>query len=104
MPRPTQPTSDPLADLRDAAATPPPAAPEDVEAPADPQPTHGQGWHDDATAVVVAAWHADPTSNRFVHHGGNCGCRYLARQALQAVHGAPVDPQEGADPTEKPDE
>lgn len=40
---------------------------------------------DDARAVMVAAWHADTTVDRFVHKGGVCGCNYLAGVTVRAI-------------------
>lgn len=86
--KPTKTSADPLADLREewGAGDEPPEtpAPETPAAPArkltDPER------HDEDVSVVVAAWHADPTSQGFVHRGGGCGCRYLAGVALNASH------------------
>lgn len=92
MARPSKPTPDPLADLRPSTDAPPPGPTEDEGAGDDnltPEPMRSQAWHDAHIPVIVAAWHADPTSHGFVHHGGTCGCRYLARSALQAAMGAP---------------
>ena len=92
MPRtPTTPTPapDPLADLREADTTGPPAPPSENLEPA-VVPLHSQAWHDRAEAETVAAWHADTTAPGFLHRGGVCGCRYLARTGLRATLGPPV--------------
>lgn len=83
----TQP--DPLADLRTDPV--PGISPELMQAepgedgPVTIRPMVDQDTQDDMVAEVVAAWHADPTSQGFLHGGGQCGCRYIARQALQAA-------------------
>ena len=83
------PAPDPLADLREPDTTGPPAPPaENLEPEA--VPLHTQAWHDRAEAETVAAWHADTTAPGFLHRGGVCGCRYLARTALRATLGPPV--------------
>lgn len=114
-PKPVAPPEDPLADLRepDDAPTDLPAqhdpigrqAPDCPECPdaepgmgcaacgkpvevlavTDIRPMVTQGIHDEMVAEAVAAFHADPTSQGFLHGGGQCGCRYIARIALQAA-------------------
>lgn len=93
-PKPAAPAADPLADLRE-----PDDAPTDLPAQADPaapgeaelepavqvRPMVTQGIHDEMVAEAVAAFHRDPTSQGFLHGGGQCGCRYIARIALQAA-------------------
>lgn len=66
-----EPTSEPAPEAADGAA------------PARPLVTEGDRTED--VAVMVAAWHADPTAVGFVHRGGMCGCRYLARVASDAA-------------------
>jgi hypothetical protein len=109
MPRtPAVPAADPLADLRDvsslAAVEGPSAAPAPLPGPAastetqdEPAaPGEAQGlvtdalWHQAAVALMVATWHRDRTAQSLGHGGGTCGCVYLARMALVAVHGQPV--------------
>lgn len=103
-PKPVAPPEDPLADLRE-----PDDAPTDLPAQHDPigsqcqvpdcpeahdpepvavvniRPMVTQGIHDEMVAEAVAAFHVDPTSQGFLHGGGQCGCRYIARIALQAA-------------------
>ena len=88
-PAPTPP-ADELESLReewsgpdDEPAPGPDAKAADGAAPARPLVTEGDRTED--VAVMVAAWHADPTAVGFVHRGGMCGCRYLARAALDAA-------------------
>lgn len=92
MPRtPAQPAPDPLADLRTldeptavvlvetavpVVATIPGVMPTAEDLALD---------EDQAVAVVVKVWHADPTAQSFGHKGGACGCAYLARKAAQAL-------------------
>lgn len=38
---------------------------------------------DAEVALMVAAWHDNTPALGFLHGGGNCGCRYLARTALR---------------------
>lgn len=95
-------TLDPLADLRepdhpaDQATILPgggliegvqPGPPAEGEEPAvEVRPLVSQGIQDQMVSEVVAAWHADPSSLGFLHGGGSmCGCRYMARVALQAA-------------------
>lgn len=33
-------------------------------------------------AEMIAAWHADTPALGFLHNGGRCGCRYVAKVAL----------------------
>lgn len=47
---------------------------------------------DAQVAEMIAAWHADTVSLGFLHGGGRCGCRYLARTALRVTK--PGKPQE----------
>lgn len=72
---------DPLADLRQADATPespsglnsgPRAAPQRAVA--------GDGLED-----VVRAWHDDYAASTFLHRGAACGCRHVAAVALEAL-------------------
>lgn len=97
MPRtPAAPPADPLADLRESDTPGPPTPPaENLEPEA--VPLHTQAWHDRAEAETVAAWHADTTAPGFLHRGGVCGCRYLARTALRATLGPPVAEPEDDD-------
>lgn len=100
-------STDPLADLRDgtspqigAGAAEPPAAaqlPEVLEVDvAVIRPMVSQEVWDDMVVEMVTAWHTDPTSQGFLHGGGQCGCRYIAQRALQvAVPVAEEDPEEG---------
>lgn len=99
MPKPTAP-ADPLADLRqqpaDAAGvtltqpTPPDETPEPERLELLPL---DQLWHDAAINHTVAAWHNDETATGMIHRpAAGCSCRYLARMAVQAIHGAPVEP------------
>lgn len=86
---------DPLADLREpdhpADLTAPPVqvnaeGQEEEEAVVEVRPMVSQETRDQMVAEVVAAWHADPSSLGFLHGGGSmCGCRYMARVALQAA-------------------
>lgn len=88
-----EPTPDPLADLREDDDTPGPEAVEttgtatiDVDpAVLTVRPMVDQATQDEMVAEAVAAFHADPTSQGFLHGGGQCGCRYIARQAIQAA-------------------
>lgn len=97
---PQKPQADPLADLRggtegpDLAPLPtlPPSAdgtdlPDDgSEAEGiDVRPMVSPDLWDEMVAEVVAAWHADPTSQGFLHGGGQCGCLYIARAGLRAA-------------------
>ena len=94
-PAPTPPPEDPLADLRQDDDTPP-APPEEETPPVqengEDQPEDGEVrpmvtqevWDEMVTEAVVA-FHQDPTSQGFLHGGGQCGCRYIARVALQAA-------------------
>jgi hypothetical protein len=38
-----------------------------------------------AVAVLIAAWHADPTALGFLHKGGVCGCHYLANLSVRSI-------------------
>lgn len=101
--------TDPLADLRQewgGGEAGEPAIPfPDVE-PADQGdpdavsvPLTTEERREEMTAVIIAAWHADPVSHGFLHRGNRCGCRYIIARALDAV--APVAPdedEEEADP------
>ena len=107
--RPTPP-ADPLADLREQ--TPPasgvtltqPTPPDDPAPDLDLLELHDQLWHDGAVGVTVQAWHDDETAASMVHRpGGGCSCRYLARLAVQAIHGDPTpdpEPDDDDDPQE----
>lgn len=106
--QPASPPEDPLADLRQPDAPALPETPvqgnqEDLE-PEPPEvtdlrPMVTQEVWDEMVAEVVAAWHADPTSQGFLHGGGAvCGCRYMARVALQAA--VPVVTEEDLEPKE----
>lgn len=95
MPRkPAAPPADPLADLRPSDDTPniPPVT--DVQPNETEEPfvldALDAAWHEDAQTRIVAAWHHDTTAQGFAHKGGACGCRYLARKALIAAIGEPV--------------
>lgn len=88
--RQTQKPEDPLADLREPDDAGPPEGPSvqvdsDLEPAVDIRPMVTQETQESMVSEAVAAWHADPTSQGFLHGGGQCGCRYLARQALQAA-------------------
>lgn len=86
-PEPTQ--DDPLADLRDDP-TPgdllenPDADPENPES-VEVRPLVTQGIQDEMVTEVMTVWHADTVSLGFLHKGGACGCRYLAKVALRQV-------------------
>jgi len=94
QPAKTQTPPDPLADLREPDA---PGLPEGPSVPGnDPEPEVleedvelrpmvSQEVHDQMVAEVIAAWHADPTSQGFLHGGAVCGCRYMARVALSTA-------------------
>lgn len=74
-----------------------PADQEDQDTVSVPLTTEEQ--REEMTAVIIAAWHADPVSHGFLHRGNRCGCRYIIARALDAV--APVAPdedEEEADP------
>jgi hypothetical protein len=45
-------------------------------------------------AEIVVAYHSDTVATGALHKGGTCACRYLARLALRAALGAPVEPVE----------
>lgn len=90
---PPAPEPDPLADLRgDDDLADLPALPGATDLPDDGtelegvelRPMVSPDLRDEMVAGVIAAWHADPTSQGFLHGGGQCGCRYIARHALQA--------------------
>lgn len=91
-PAPTPP-EDPLADLRDADEPGPPTVPGNGQEPEDQGPDlHGevrpmvtQELWDEMVSEAVASWHQDPTSQGFLHGGGQCGCLYIARHALRAA-------------------
>lgn len=94
-----EPPPDPLADLRDSDDTPdqtlPPIAPQGDGTDLPEDGTEAEGvelrpivsaeLHSEMVAEVVAAWHHDPTSQGFLHGGGQCGCFYIARHGLQAA-------------------
>jgi hypothetical protein len=91
-----EPAPDPLADLRDDGPEGlPPIAPEDDGTDLPEDGTEAEGvelrpmvspdlWAE-MVAEMVAAWHHDPTSQGFLHGGGQCGCFYIARHALAAA-------------------
>lgn len=100
MAKPTAP-ADPLADLRQSETAP---AGVTLSGTPDPEPEaeptvqlndgpHDQLWHDMAVATQVRAWHDDETTASYLHHGGTCGCRYVATVGIKAVHGEPVEPE-----------
>jgi len=99
MPRPAAPVADPLADLRAPEHREPEAPAGEVVPEAEQVTLHSPAWHDQALAQIVGAWHRDKAAQGFAHKGGTCGCRYLARLAMEAVHGQPVEPLE-----DEPDE
>lgn len=84
-----QPPPDPLADLRADDAPPPEVqqgeAPGEETEAVEIRPMVSQGTWDEMVAEAVAAWHMDPTSQGFLHGGGQCGCFYIARQALRVA-------------------
>lgn len=89
---PAQPPADPLADLRqddddrapglDAASGEPLGG--DGEA-VEVRPMVSEDLHAAMVAEAIATWHADRVSLGFLHSGGRCGCRYLARKMLGTV-------------------
>lgn len=89
----TEPTSnmlDPLADLREpdepGLIPTAPADPDVAEEPVfEVRPMVTKATQEDMVAEAVAAFHRDPTTQGFLHGGGQCGCRYVARVALQAA-------------------
>ncbi len=92
--QPAEPTPppDPLADLRSDPT--PGSTPDQVDPAPEPDPAPegvsirpmvDQETHDEMVSEVVAAWHADPTSQGFLHGGGQCGCRYMARRAMETA-------------------
>ena len=87
-PEPTQ--DDPLADLRSDDETPgalldnPDADPENPEA-VEVRPLVTQDTQDEMVTEVMTVWHADTVALGFLHKGGACGCRYLAKVALRQV-------------------
>jgi hypothetical protein len=92
-PAPESP-ADVLADLREDSEPIPPIASEDgTPLPEDGTKAEGvelrpmvsPGLWDEMVAEAVAAWHQDPTSQGFLHGGGQCGCFYIARHALRAA-------------------
>jgi hypothetical protein len=93
MSKPAKPTpppvEDPLADLRESEDII--TEPETVHLNGDPEPVGflrpmvDKATQDEMVAEAVAAFHADPTTMGFLHGGGQCGCRYVARVALQAA-------------------
>ena len=92
--KPQAAEADPLADLREPEGATPPGPPAAPDVKPDPEPvdeTHDALWHEDAATRITQAWHADTTSQGFAHKGGVCGCRYLARKALLAALGEPVE-------------
>lgn len=99
QPQPIQ-QPDPLADLREESPpTDPPTDPANSEPEAVTiRPMVDQETWDAMVAEVVAAWHADTTSQGFLHGGGQCGCRYIARTALQVA--VPVMTEEDAEQRE----
>lgn len=100
-PQTPTPEADPLADLR-----PPADAPTDREQeqaaggePGDQIATavYDADWHAAANAQIVAAFHQDTVATGALHKGGTCACRYLARLALTASLGLPVQREEPAE-------
>jgi len=99
-PTPAAPPEDPLADLRQDDDGPglilpgggqvggdgilPLEEPEEPEA-GEVRPMVSQEVLDEMVTEAVVAFHRDPTSQGFLHGGGQCGCRYLARVALSAA-------------------
>lgn len=76
---------DPLADLREEIDTP---LIETVVLPAEVLAAPALATVADqatARAILTAAWHGDLTSQGFLHHGGQCGCHYLARISVEAL-------------------
>lgn len=59
------------------------------------QPLATEADQEDQVAVMIAAWHNDTPALGFLHGGGTCGCRYLARTALQIA--SPVKPRRRRD-------
>ena len=87
-PKPPVP-EDPLADLREDDDETPTEDPiqgnsEEPE-PVVIRPMVDQDTWDEMVAEAVAAFHQDPTTMGFLHGGGQCGCRYVARVALRAT-------------------
>lgn len=94
-PAPAAP-EDPLADLREPDApglpegpsvqgNPPEEEPQDQPEDGEVRPMVTQEVWDEMVTEAVVAFHQDPTSQGFLHGGGQCGCRYIARVALQAA-------------------
>lgn len=84
--------ADPLRDLRDDDATDLPGTAHDgAEAPPEaPEPLIVDGLvtveaQERARHVLVAAWHADPTTLGFLHKGETCGCWYLSGVSVRAI-------------------
>lgn len=96
-------TADPLADLRqdDTPAGPPSLdeAPQDAE----PRPTFTPEHFREMASEVVVAFHLDTVATGTLHKGGVCACHYLARTALRAALGEPVEPVEVPEVPEEPD-
>lgn len=91
-PKPAAPGADPLADLRDETPPgPPPGEQDETLLDGELTAVYSPAWHEQRTNQIVAAYHADSTAQGFAHKGGACGCRYLARKALQAAVGEPVE-------------
>lgn len=87
----TQAPEDPLADLREEDAE---AAPEGPSVPGNEEPEPvvvevrpmvSKETQEQMVTEAVVAFHQDPTTQGFLHGGGQCGCRYVARVALQAT-------------------
>lgn len=79
--KPIQTDSDPLADLRAPEVEAPPAIVVEIA----PTVLYSEADRDHAVAVIIAAWHADTTTQGFLHGGGQCGCRYIAGVATRAI-------------------
>lgn len=92
-PKQSQAPEDPLADLREDDSPGPPEGPsvqENTPEGAEPvvaevRPMVTAELHEVMVSEAVAAFHLDPTAQGFLHGGGVCGCRYIARQALAAA-------------------
>lgn len=107
---PPAPPEDPLADLRDPEDVPPvPVQGDEVDVTElAVMAEHGpaqllvtQERHDEMVSEAVAAWHQDPTSQGFLHGGGQCGCRYIARLGLSTA--LPIQPAEEPEEPEERD-
>ena len=97
---PPETPADPLADLRepdDEQAPPPPQEeqqPEGEQEAAELRPMVSEEMHGEMVAEAIAAMHADPTVQGFVHGGGQCGCRYIAGVVLRAAVPVALDAPE----------